>query len=60
MVFEHITHSLGKVNKSVQKLIEGNWGNNSGVLVMQRYRHVLEYCQVIFQIPQFNLTIFWL
>ena len=50
MIFEHITHSLGKDLWFVFKLVQGNWGNTSGVLVNLRYTNVLKYCQVIYQI----------
>ena len=57
MIFEHITHSLGKGLYNVQELVTNNYGNTSGFLVSERYKHVLEYCQVILQISQFNLSI---
>ena len=56
LVLEHITHSLGKERAILCP--KTNWGNTSGVLVRQTYRHVLGYCQVIFQISQFSLIIF--
>ena len=34
-------------------------GNTSGVLLSLRFRHVLVYYQVIFQISLFHLIIFW-
>ena len=49
-------HSLDKVGfYFVFKLVEGNYANTSGVLVVYNYKHVLVQYQVLYQISKFNL-----